>query len=333
MGGDRAGLAPMRTIITGGAGFIGSHIARRIPGDVAIIDDLSGGYWRNIPPGVRFFRHSLTDKPGIEKAFAEFEPDLVIHCAAYAAEGLSHWMRRYCFEQNLVGWANLANAAIRHNVQRIVTLSSMSVYGSNQVPFTEDLTPAPEDPYGAGKAAVEADLRSIGAVQGMEWIIVRPHNVYGPRQNLADPYRNVVAIFLRQALAGQPLTVFGDGQQIRAFSYIDDVARAIMSLAIGPRQGYIVNVGGDEPIRILDLAQRVLEATGSEAGIRHLPTRYEVRDAWCQHNVLRDLLGEWDTTNMPSGLAEMTTWARELEIGPMRRYDYEIERNLYVAWR
>lgn len=326
----------MRVLVTGGAGFIGSHIAHRLVADrhvVGIIDDLSGGYRRNIPPDSLFYQYSLTDHRRVDQVFEAVQPELVIHCAAYAAEGLSHWMRRYCFEQNLIGWANLANAAVKHDVRRIVCLSSMSVYGSQQVPFTEDLIPQPEDTYGAGKAAVEADIRALGAVQGTEWIIVRPHNVYGPGQNLADPYRNVVAIFMRQALQGLPLTVFGDGLQTRAFSYIDDVASAITRMALDDRHGYIVNVGGEEPIPILELARRVLDVTGSGSEVTHLPTRYEVRDAYCRHDVLRDVLGGWTPTDMLVGLPRMAEWARDLEIAPLRQYDYEVDRRLFAAWK
>ena len=321
----------MRVLVTGGAGFIGSAIARRLP-EVAVLDDLSGGYWRNIPDGVPFYAHSLVDAEATERTIADYKPEVIVHAAAYAAEGLSHWMRRYCFTQNLVGWASLANAAVRHDVRRIVALSSMSVYGSQQVPFTENLIPQPEDPYGAGKAAVEADIRALGAVQGTEWIIVRPHNVYGPGQNLADPYRNVVAIFMRQALTGQALTVFGDGLQTRAFSYIDDVANAIAQMALGPKHGYIVNVGGDDAIPIIALAERVIKATGAIRAVTHLPTRYEVRDAWCRHDVLRSLLA-WKPTSLEVGLPAMAEWARDLQIGPLRQYDYEVDRRLYAAWQ
>lgn len=326
----------MKILVTGGAGFIGGHVAHRLVAeghDVSVIDDLSGGYKRNVPKGATFWEHSLTDDEAVDTVFATERPELVIHTAAYAAEGLSHWMRRYCVEQNSVAWANLANAIVRHGVRRAVVCSSMAVYGSQQPPFTEDLRPSPEDPYGAAKAAMEIDLRALSAVQGTEWIIVRPHNVYGPRQNLADPYRNVVAIFMRQALTGQPVTVFGDGRQVRAFSYIGDVGPAIAQIATGPESGYIVNVGGEEPVDILTLAKRVIASTGNLSELIHLPPRYEVRDAYCRHDVLRRVLGGWEPTSMDEGIPAMAEWAKGLTIGPLRSYDYEVTENLYAAWK
>lgn len=321
----------MSVIVTGGAGFIGSHIASRLC-NVHVIDDLSGGYRRNVPAGVTLHQVNLTDAAAVDRVFAEVRPSLVIHCAAYAAEGLSHWMRSYNYAQNLGAWANLANAIVRYEVPRAVVLSSMAVYGSQEPPFDEAMWPRPEDPYGAAKAAMETDLRALGAVQGIEWLIIRPHNVYGPRQNLADPYRNVVAIFMRKALAGEPLTIFGDGQQTRAFSFVEDVADAIANLAISRHTGRIANVGGEEPITIATLAERVIAATGSRSELRHIAQRYEVRDAFCRHDVLRELLGSWHPTAMDVGLAKMADWASDLIVGPLRRYDYEVTERLYEAW-
>ncbi len=315
-----------RTLVTGGAGFIGSWIADYLTfkgHQVTVLDDLSGGYRRNWNGPL--IEADLTE--GVELP----DLDLVIHCAAYAAEGLSHWMRRYCYTQNLVGWANLANACVEAGVPRIVALSSMAVYGSQKIPFTEDMIPQPEDPYGAAKAAMETDLKALARLHGISYLIVRPHNVYGPRQNLADPYRNVVAIFLRQALEGRPITVFGDGSQVRAFSYIEDVASAIGDLAVSDYEG-IVNVGGEEPITILSLAEKIKRLTGSESEIVHLPPRLEVQDAYSDHSLLRSWLGGWDTTPLDWGLGRMAEWAKRLDPAPPRKYAYETRKNLFAGW-
>lgn len=322
----------MRILITGGAGFIGSHVAATLIDrghDLAVVDDLSGGYKRNIPPAATFYEEDITEPV---ESVADFQPETIIHCAAYAAEGLSHWMRRYNYTQNLIGWANIANAAVETGVSKVVALSSMAVYGSQEPPFTEDMVPQPEDPYGAAKTALEADIKALSAVQGVDSLIIRPHNVYGPGQNLADPYRNVVAIFLRQALKGEPITVFGDGRQTRAFSYIGDVAEAVADLTLH-RCGAIVNVGGENPVTILELAHLVKKLTGSVSPIVHLPPRHEVEDAWCDHTKLRDLLGSWWPTDLETGLAKMVDWAYGLQLGPKRQYEYETTRNMFEAWK
>lgn len=316
----------MRILVTGGAGFIGSHVTAQLiqqGHEVRVVDDLSGGYKRNIHPAAEFVELDVAHMPGrLLLTFADFQPDIVVHCAAYAAEGLSHWMRRYNYTQNLIGWANIANAAVNAGVRKVVAFSSMAVYGSQTPPFTEDLIPQPEDPYGAAKTAMEADLKALGAVQGIDWLIIRPHNVYGPGQNLADPYRNVVAIFIRQALKGEPITVFGSGEQMRAFSYVGDVAEACTELILD-HSGEVVNVGGEDPVSIRTLAELVKGVTDSTSPIHHLPERHEVTDAFCRHDTLRRLLGEWEPTELEIGLEKMAGWARGLHLGPKRTYEYE----------
>jgi UDP-glucose 4-epimerase len=242
-------------------------------------------------------------------------------------------MRRYNYTQNLVTWANIANAVLETGVERVVACSSMAVYGSQLPPFDEALIPQPEDPYGAAKAALEADVKALGDLFGVEWNIARPHNVYGPRQNLADPYRNVVAIFLNQALAGKAVTVDGSGKQTRAFSYIGDVAPVIADLVDGKRHSLTVNIGGENPIAILDLAELVIELTWSTSPIRHLPERHEVVDAYSDHRVLRELYGDWDPVEITDGLEQMVSWARTVKAAPPRRYDYETEHQMFEPWR
>src|SRR5918999_2870805 len=220
-----------RILVTGGAGFIGSHLAEalvRRGHSVTVLDDLSGGFTANVPAGVTLVRGSVTDAPLVEQLCAESSFEYVYHFAAYAAEGLSHFIRRFNYTNNVVGSVTLVNAAVNTGVRGFVFASSIAVYGSTpDLPLSETSHPHPEDPYGIAKLAVEQDLRASRDLFGLDYIIFRPHNVYGPRQNIADRYRNVVGIFMNQILQGRPMTIFGDGTQTRAFTSIDDVAPMI----------------------------------------------------------------------------------------------------------
>ena len=243
-----------RSLVTGGAGFIGSHVARHclaLGHEVVVLDDLSGGFRDQVPAGASFVQGSVTDHELVQRLFAEHHFDYVYHLAAYAAEGLSHFIRRFNYANNLIGSVNLINEAVKHDVKCFVFTSSIAVYGVNQLPMTEDLTPQPEDPYGIAKYAVELDLRAAHEMFGLNSIIFRPHNVYGENQNIGDRYRNVIGIFMNQIMQGQPMTIFGDGSQTRAFSYIDDVAPIIArSVDVPAAYNQVFNVGADQPYTV-----------------------------------------------------------------------------------
>jgi UDP-glucose 4-epimerase len=206
--------------VTGGAGFIGSHVVEHLLDSghaVVAIDDLSGGFRDNVDSRARFVEGSIQDVATVERLFSEHRFDYVFHLAAYAAEGLSHFIKRFNYENNLIGSVNLITASIKaETVRCFVFTSSIAVYGRNQLPMHEDLTPAPEDPYGIAKLAFEQELRASEAMFGLPFVVFRPHNVYGERQNIGDRYRNVVGIFMNQALRGEPMTIFGDGSRGRS---------------------------------------------------------------------------------------------------------------------
>ena len=214
-------------LVTGGAGFIGAHVTNELISrgySVLVLDDLSGGYESNINNKAKFIKGSITDHLLVEKIFQENKIDYVFHLAAYAAEGLSHFIKRFNYNNNLVGSVNLINESIKNKIKCFVFTSSIAVYGANQLPMDEAMIPVPEDPYGIAKLAVEQELRVSKEMFGLDYVIFRPHNVYGEYQNIADKYRNVLGIFMNQILQDKPLTIFGDGKQTRAFSYIGDVA-------------------------------------------------------------------------------------------------------------
>src|SRR5437764_13042850 len=255
----------MKVLVTGGAGFIGARVARHLLGsghDVVGLDDLSGGFEANVPAGAAFADVSVTAPELVDELFRTHDFSHVVHLAAYAAEGLSHFIRRFNYTNNVLGSVNVVNASVRAGtVERFVFASSIAVYGPAQTPMSEDVVPEPEDPYGIGKYAVELDLAAAQRMFGLDYTIFRPHNVYGELQNLADPYRNVIGIFMNQVMAGRPMTVFGDGRQTRAFTHIDDVAPLIArSIDVPAAANEVFNVGADTPHTVLDLAQSVARA-------------------------------------------------------------------------
>jgi len=325
-------------LVTGGAGFIGAHVARLLCDaghEVVVLDDLSGGRRENVDPRARFVEGSILDVATVDRLFHTHRFVYVFHLAAYAAEGLSHFIRRYNYENNLIGTVNVVNASVRGGVRRFVFTSSIAVYGSLPPPMREDIHPAPEDPYGVAKYAVELDLAAAHHLFGLEYVIFRPHNVYGELQNLGDKYRNVVGIFMNQILRGEPMPVFGDGSQTRAFSYIGDVAPAIVQSAFAEvSRNQIYNVGSDQVTSVKDLGLMVAEAFGVPPEFRHLPARQETVHAHACHEKIRRDLGFDSRTPLREGVARMAAWARTL--GPQQPTPFgeiEVERNLPPSWR
>jgi len=330
-------------LVTGGAGFMGSHLARAIlahpvlgRSEIVVLDDLSGGFRDNVPndPRVHFVEGSVTDQNLIHGLFEKYRFKFVYHLAAYAAEGLSHFIRRFNYLNNLIGSMNLINASVNFGVECFVFTSSIAVYGSGQVPMHEDMIPRPEDPYGISKYAVELDLQSAHEMFGLDSIIFRPHNVYGEYQNIGDRYRNVVGIFMNQILQGQPMTIFGDGHQQRAFSYIGDICQH-MAQAPLVKAAYnrIFNLGADQSYAINELAHKVAQAMGVEAEIAHLPPRKEVKFAFSDHKAFAEVFGPPPQTSLDEGLQRMAAWVKG--VGSRRTQEFkniEIIQNLPASW-
>ena len=326
-------------LVTGGAGFIGSHVADALLARghrVTVLDDLSGGYRENVPAAAEFVEGSVTDPALIDSLFTRQSFDYVFHLAAYAAEGLSHFIKRFNYTNNVIGSVNLINASVNTGVKGFVFTSSIAVYGAApQLPMTEDTPPHPEDSYGIAKFAVEQELAASRAMFGLDYIVFRPHNVYGTRQNIADKYRNVVGIFMNQIPQGRPMTVFGDGTQTRAFSHIDDVAPVIAEAIDVPRAwNQVFNVGADEPYTLNELAREVAAAMGVEPAIEFLPARQEVVHAHSSHAKVREVFGDRPHRPLPDGLAEMAAWVRRHGARATPPFGaIEVTKNLPAAWR
>lgn len=325
------------SLVTGGAGFIGAHVAQSLVDSgkkVLVLDDLSGGFEENIPSSAKFVKGSITDHELLEKLFNDYEIDYVYHLAAYAAEGLSHFIKRFNYTNNLTGSVNLINEAIKHKVKCFVFTSSIATYGALPPPMREDMTPQPEDPYGIAKLAVEMDLKVSHEMFGLDYVIFRPHNVYGEYQNLGDRYRNVVGIFMNQLMQGKPLSIFGDGSQTRAFTYVGDIA-PIIANCINHKECYgeVFNIGADKDYSVKDLATEVMEAMGIENEIRFLEARNEVVHAHSDHSKIKQIFGEYSTTSLADGLAGMVDWAKETGIQKSSKFEnIEITEKLPPVW-
>lgn len=282
----------MRAVVTGAAGFIGSHVAELLiqeGHEVLAIDDLSGGFIKNIPIGALFEKRSVLDP--LDDLLRMFRPQAVYHLAAYAAEGLSHHIPVFNYSNNIVGTANVLGAAYRTGAEHFVFTSSIAVYGhpGQEHLFDEDTVCMPCDPYGAAKLACEHHIRAVERYYGRpSYTIFRPHNVFGPRQNICDPYRNVVGIFMERALKGESFPIFGDGSQTRSFSFITTVARCIAEAPLTRAACNVTfNVGGDEPMSVRSLAENVSRVMGVPLAIEWLPPRKEVRHAHSRHDLAR----------------------------------------------
>lgn len=325
-------------LITGVAGLIGSRLASWILDnqpmyDVIGVDDLSGGYQEHVDERVVFYQMDCASND-MERIFLDHKPTYVFHFAAYAAEGLSPFIRKYNYQNNLISTANIINESIKSGVKRLVFTSSMAVYGVGNPPFEETDQPAPIDPYGVAKYACEMDIKIAGEQHGLDWCILRPHNVYGVNQNIWDVYRNVLGIWMYQFKNDMPLTIFGDGSQQRDFSAINDLLLPFWNAASAPKASkQIINVGSGISYSIADAANILIEVMGG-GEIQFLEQRHEVKNAHPTWEKSVEYLDFEDKTDLKTGLTEMWAWAKDQ---PERERfvwsKYEIEKGMYGSWK
>jgi UDP-glucose 4-epimerase len=328
-----------RVLVTGAAGFMGSHVADAclaLGMEVVATDDLSGGFNENVPAQATWREGDLRDADFVRSLWDDGPIDIVYHLGAYAAEGLSHFIRAYNYRTNLEASVNLINNAVLGSARRFVFTSSIAVYGSGQVPMREDMTPQPEDPYGISKYAVELDLAAAQHMFGLDYTIFRPHNVYGERQNIADRYRNVIGIFMNNVMQEQPMPVFGDGMQTRAFSHIADIAPIIARAPlVDAARNEVFNIGADTPYTILELAETIGAAFGVEPQLVHLESRNEVVHAFSDHSKLQRVFSPGEPVSLQDGVQRMAQWVREHGPCPALEFPGKIEvaTNLPPSWR
>ena len=329
----------MKIFVTGCAGLLGANYTRHLLAnghEVIGIDDLSGGYKAFVTKGENFsfVKLNLERRKKIVDLFEEHKPEVLVHFAAYAAEGLSPFIRNYNYRNNLICSANLINECIKHDTKFIFT-SSMAVYGEQEPPFTEDKRPQPIDPYGIAKYAVECDLKLAHEQFGLRYNIVRPHNVLGIYQNIWDKYRNVIGIFIRKTLNGQPILVYGDGEQTRAFSdikyYMEPFDRLLTEY-----DGETFNIGADKYFtlnEVADAVQKVGKKYGYEVPIEHGEPRHEVKHAYCDHTKAKSMLQFSDGTNLEELIESMFVWAMKQPNRKVKTMEYEVTKDIYDYWR
>ena len=328
-------------LITGVAGLLGSRLADWLSTHhpeytIVGIDDLSGGYRENVNDKVKFHPLNLIiQEKVIQGIFEHYKPDYVFHFAAYAAEGLSPFIRAYNYDNNLKATAIIVNECIKHDVKRLVFTSTLAVYGHGYGGiFEETQIPKPIDPYGVAKYACEMDIQIAGEQHELDWCIIRPHNVYGVNQNIWDKYRNVLGIWMFQHMNGEPMTIFGDGNQTRAFSYIDDSLEPLWKSAILPEASkQIINLGGIEEYSINHANEILREIIGSGIVI-HKEARHEVKHSIPTYQKSVDILGFEHKTSLKEGLTNMWEWAQQQ---PKRdRFvwsTYELDKGIYSFWK
>lgn len=298
------------------------------------IDDLSGGYRSNVNSKVNFWQMNLVNHP-IENCFEDHKFDYVFHFAAYAAEGLSPFIRKYNYENNLISTTRIVNNCIKYGVKRLVFSSSMAVYGhGNGNVFDENQIPSPIDPYGIAKYTCEMDIKVAGEQHGLDWCIIRPHNVYGVKQNIWDKYRNVLGIWMYQYLEGESMTIFGDGQQTRAFSFIDDSLKPLWNAATKPEASkQIINLGGIKEYSILEANELLRKIIGG-GEVNFVEQRHEVKYAIPTYQKSIDILEFEHKTDLEEGLTKMWDWAQKQS--KRKRFvwkQYELDKGLYKFWQ
>jgi len=305
----------MKVLITGVAGFMGSHLADAFLAkgyDVVGIDNLLGGYEENVPSGVNFHNIDLDNLELIQPLFENV--DLVVHTACTAYEGLSVFSPSLVVRNTMQITTNIMSACVKANVKKIVHLSSMARYGTQDVvPFVESMTPKPQDPYGIAKYGAELMIKNIADTHGLNYVILVPHNIIGPRQKFDDPYRNVASIMINRMLQGKQPIIYGNGEQKRCFSFMQDVTDPLMiACETDVADGRIVNIGPDEEfVTINELAQKLSIILDFKLDPIYMPGRpQEVFHANCSANLARELLNYKTTTSLESGLVELVNWIK-----------------------
>ncbi len=314
-----------KILVTGAAGFLGSHLAEKLVnlGYIVVgVDNMQGGYADNVPKNIEFYTADCCDLKKMNEIMQGV--DIVYHCAATAHEGLSVFSPYEIGKNNYLASVSVFSAAVSKKVKRIIFCSSMARYGSQKYPFTEDMKPSPVDPYAISKVAAEQTLINLCELNKIEWVIAVPHNIIGPKQKYDDPFRNVVSIMLNRILQNKAPIIYGDGEQKRCFSYIDDCLSCLIPMKDQKNLNkQIINIGPDEEfVSINKVAEICSNITGSNLKPIYKPDRpKEVKHATCSADKARKLLNYKTTVDLKTGIHKTLEYIKNR--GP-KPFDYYI---------
>jgi len=302
----------MRALVTGGAGFIGSNIIRQwlaMGHEAVVLDNLSSGYERNLFPDVTFIRGDIRDESAVEFAISGCE--VVFNLAASVGNKRSIDNPVEDSDINVLGLLKVLEAARRHGIRKVVQSSSAGIFGElKTLPIREDHPLNPDTPYGVSKLAGEKHCLAYNKLYGMENVCLRYFNVYGPLQRF-DAYGNVIPIFATNALNGESITIFGDGEQTRDFVHVRDVAAANIRTALGKNVQGVFNIGSCTRVTINELARMVIAAARIEVEVLHGPVRAgDVRDSLADISLSAAAFDYCPQQNLSAGLVEYIDWLK-----------------------
>jgi len=306
----------MKILVTGSTGFMGYWIAKELvqrEHEVFGFDDMSGG--TNMAPH-RFQKIDIRNVAEVRDAVSKIKPDILVHLAANAREGASAFQPYEVTTRNSTGYAAVLESCLQYGLKKVVMFSSMAVYGEQPTPFDETLLRKPVDVYGGNKALMEETTELLSEVYGYKYLIFRPHNVFGEFQSLKDKYRNVIGIFMNRLMRKEPLYIYGDGEQKRAFSYVlNSLPCYIRAIEDDSLKNQIINIGGMKEYTVNEIARLVMKYMGMEAELVYLAERPgEVKNAWCTYAKSVEQLGYNETYSVEEGIRRMAGWA--LKQGP-----------------
>lgn len=313
----------MKYLVTGSTGLVGSSIVDELLSrgeEVYGVDNLSLSSRANLSSGAisNFTKLDLLDKKATNDYIERIRPEAIFHCAAWAHEGLSQYSPILVTENGINTFLNVIVPAIKSGLKHFVSFSSIAVYGDQMPPFTEDMFKKPDDIYGTCKAYIEDTVRVLANVHDFTFTNLRPYNIYGERQSLTDPYRGVVALFINRIMKDKPLVVYGDGEQKRMFTYIDDIVSCIVDCATNPKAvNETFNIGDGRVRTINELIKTIEEVSGVKVIIEHLEERaQEVKFAYSDISKAKELLGLEIKTPFKIGIRN--TWEHAKKIGPQK---------------